>query len=178
MAGGPGLLGALKNSFSSKSADDPMGIYKENGKLKVGKAEKYQLASDYKRLQDDPNSFGISDEEKEKMAAEATQTAGQQNQAIAGDLAQTALAGQGFQAGALEQAGQGLGEGAADAAVKARTGINDLSSRMIQGEKDRIAAQTHAERLSKKEEAKFWATYGVDSVAKLVSSVGGAVNPT
>lgn len=171
---GGGPLGQLF-SGDQGSPDDPMGIYKNNGNLRVGKAEKLQLAADHKRLQNDPLSFGLSDTEKEKQAAAAADTAGKQAQSAAGDLAQAALAGQGFQAGAFEMAQKNLGEGAADAAVEARTGLNDLSSRMIEAARTDVQNRIHAERMSKKQEAQFWAQLGVDGTANLVASVGEAI---
>lgn len=170
----PGLIATAARGDQG-DASDPQGIYRNNGTLRVGKAEKLQLGADQARLQNDPNSFGLSDTEKDNMAAKAADTAGKQSQAAAGDLAQAALAGQGFQAGAFETAQRGLGEGAADAAVTARTGINDLHSRMVESAKQDVANRIHAERMSKKQEAQFWSQFAVDSTANLVAAVGEAV---
>jgi len=176
---GKGLFDKVTNAFNpfqdNAGKDDPMGIYKNNGELRVGKAERLQLTADHNRLQQDPNSFGFSDEKKDEMAAQAADTAGKQNQALATELAQAALAGDRVAATGLTDAAHNMAADNAAAAVKARTGINDLHTRMIESAKQDITNRIHAERMSKKQEAQFWAKTGIDGTANLVAAVGEAI---
>ena len=94
--------------------------------------QKDMLMEDLKRMREDPGSLGMSEAERTKMIGDATSAANAQQQGQVSQLGQQALAGQGFQAGAFQEAQRGIAGQSGDAAVKAAVGVNDLNQRMIQ----------------------------------------------
>ena len=146
--------------------------------VKPGKQSKEMLAADLQTLRTNPEALGMTEAEKEKMRADAVQTASAQNQAQSSQLAQSALAGQGFQQGAFNQAQQALGESAADAGVKAGSSINELNNRIIESESQRIRDALEAERKLKMEKDRFWLNLGIQGVGAVISAaMGGGASP-
>lgn len=138
------------------------------------KAAKAQLGADTLALQTDPLSLGLSDPERQKRIAEATQQATAQQQASISALNQSALGGQGFQAGEFNQAAQDQANKVANATAQATVGVNNLNDQLINSEKQRIFGEMDAARARKAETANFWRQLGIDAVAGLIGfAVGG-----
>jgi hypothetical protein len=146
----------------------------EATKVNPVKQQKEMLAADLKTMRTDPNSLGLSDAERQKMIGQATQQATAQQQAQVGQLGQMALAGGPVASGAMQQAQMGIAESSGDAAVKAATGVNDLHTRMVEQNTNRIRAELDAARERTKENTRFWLNFGIKSVGTLI---GAATNP-
>lgn len=145
--------------------------------VKPIKQSREMLAADLATLRSDPQKLGLSDAEQEKMRSEAVQTASAQNQAQSSQLAQAALAGQGFQQGAFQNAQADLGESAADAGVKAGANIRDLNNRIIESKKADIMSRLDAEREKAKENTRFWLNLGIQGVGAIIGAAMGAPSP-
>ena len=169
-AGAP-LIPALYKSGAKLDEKNPLNF---KDKLHPRRTSREMLRADLATMQNNPNALGLSDAEKEKMRAEAVQTASAQNQALSGQLSQQALAGQGFQSGSFAQAQRDVGASSADAGTKAGTGINDLSNRMIESEKERIRAAVEQRRAQNEERARYWLNFGITSMGAMI---GAAMNP-
>jgi len=148
---------------------------RSSNRLKPVKTYKEMLKADVRRLQTNPESLGLSAAQRKQMVSEATEAAGSQRRAQMEDLAQMALAGQGFQQGAFSQAQRDVVEGAAQDAASAAQKVNDLNRRIIDAEKSRIRAELDAARGRARDDARFWAQFGLDSAATLVQAAGGAL---
>ncbi len=145
--------------------------------VKPIKQSREMLAQDLAALRNDPMSLGLSRAEQQQMRADATQAATAQNQAQATQLAQQALAGQGFQQGAFNQAQAQLGQSAADAGVKAGAQINDLNNRIIEQKRGDIMQRLDAERERAKENTRFWLNMGIKGVSSIMAAATGAPSP-
>lgn len=150
-----GLFGKIKNKFT------PMQNWKDL----------YQ--ADMAKLQH-PDQLGLSETQRQAMINQATQAANAQQQGAITQLNQSALGGQGFQAGAFQQAAQGIADKGTDAAAKAAVGVNQLNAQMVDQEKQRIFQEMDAARGRAREDQQFWRQLGIDSVAGLIGfAVGG-----
>lgn len=169
---------------SSGSAPDPYqpqpqkkGLFGGTG-LRPVKQSKMMLKSDLNRLQTDPDSLGLSQSQQETMIGNATQAARTGAQAQTAQLSRDALAGQGFQAGAFQQAQQNIADTAQDAGVQAAAGVNQLHTALVQQEKSRIMGDLDAARERTRENTRFWMQFGVDGFSSMMSMLnsgsGGA----
>lgn len=185
---GIGKVGAAAGSFLMPAAAPALlggafggdAIAKANPAKRATRAvqqSKEMLAQDVKALRNDPMSLGLTGAEQEKMRADAVQTTSAQNQAQATQLSQAALAGQGFQQGAFQQAQEGLGEAAADAGLKAGAQINDLNNRIIEQKRGEIMSRLEAERDRIKENTRFWMNMGIQGVGAVISAAMGVPSP-
>jgi len=142
------------------------------------KTRKEMLAKDLNTLQSDPNALGMSDAEREKMIGQATRGAQAQQQQQAQQLNQAALAGQGFQAGALQDAARSSTDQGEAAAAQAAVGAGQLHQQMISQERSRILGELDAAANRAKENTRYWLNFGINSVGSVIGAVmGGGAGP-
>lgn len=168
IAAAPALAPAFLLGAGIKAASD-------NSKRTVSpvRQSREMLAADVNTLRNDPGALGLSDAERQKMIADATQQAGALQQAQTSQLAQAALAGTPQASQQLQQAAQGIAAQGGQAAVQAASGVNQLNQQIIDSEKQRIRAALEAERERVKENTRFWLNMGITGVGALISAATG-----
>jgi hypothetical protein len=114
--------------------------------LKPVKTAKQMLKADVETLQERPEELGLSDSEKQKIASEAQAQADARATAQISELGRTALAGQGFQQGALQEAARETAAEATAASAQATSAAEKMSREMIARESARIRAALDAQR--------------------------------
>lgn len=153
-----GLAGA-------QAGRDSMG----DGSLKPNRRLKEQLLADYKTLQTNPDAFGLSDGERSQMVSEATEAGNTQRQAQTTQLSRDALAGQDFQRGAFVDAQRAVADTAGQEAATASVEANKLSKALQEQEKARILGDMDKRAQINREQAQYWAQFGLDSVEAVAS---------
>ena len=178
--GTPGMTGTMPGMTDPRTGqvvqagDHSDAFYsKMKNSLSPRKAWADQMNKDWTALTTDPMSLGMSDAERQKMIGEATAQANAAQNAQVSQMNQSALAGQGFQAGTFAQGARDVAAQSSDAAAKASVGINQLNQQMIDKEKERIYAEMDAARQRKTETDNFWRGLGIDAVAGLIGFAAG-----
>lgn len=181
--GGAGLA-ALAAGKGIADAAGKKGAFAADGALgkifnpKYRREERDMLAADLERLKTDPDSLGMTDEQRQEMISEATQEARTAAQGQMSQLSRDALAGQGFQQGAFLEAQQQAANQTADAAARASADARTLHNQLVEQEKARILGNVRRERELAAENAKFWAQFGLDAGAALGILGKGSGSPT
>lgn len=138
-------------------------------KNKPVKTARELLGQDLEKLKD-PQAFGLSDAERQRMIGDAAQQDAAARQAQVSDLGRQALAGQGFQAGAFQQAQEGIAAGGEQAAAGAASAAADLNQRMIEQGTAQARARLDAERDRVRENTRFWLNMGIQGASAIVSA--------
>lgn len=166
--GGP--VGAAAGAAIGKGAH-ALGNWKPF-KNKPVKTARELLGQDIEKLKD-PQAFGLSDAERQKIIGEAAQQDAAARQAQVSELGRQALAGQGFQAGAFQQAQESIAAGGEQAAAAAAAAAADLNQRMIEQGAAQARARLDAERERVRENTRFWLNMGINGAASIVSAAMG-----
>lgn len=155
-------LGVIESTVGNKTQNP----------AKPVKTRKDMLAADLELLRTNPEALGLSDAERRQMVSEATEAGNTQRQAQATQLSRDALAGQGFQQGAFVDAQRAVSEGAAQDAATASLEANKLSKAMQKQEEARILGDLNASADRARENAQYWAQFGLDSAATVGELMG------
>lgn len=149
--------------------------YKSRLKQKLDPVQDWKdhLTSDWNALTKNPESLGLTDAERAKTVGAATQEATAAQNAQAAQLNQSALGGQGFQAGTFAETARGITKNTEDAAAKASAEAQALSSQMIDKEKQRILGEMDDARERTRQNTRFWLQFGVDALSGLFTAAKG-----
>lgn len=160
----PLASGAFKKDGAIGSQFQEGGIFNKSG-LSPIRRSKEMLKADIDRLNTDPESLGLSPAQRETAISEATQGARTGAQGQISQLSRDALSGQGFQAGEFQQAQQNVAGQVQDAAVQAAPQVTQLHQQLINQEKSRILGDLDEQRERARENAQFWAQFGINGMA-------------
>src|SRR5688500_11737690 len=138
------------------------------------KTRKEMLAKDLNTLQSDPNALGMSDAEREKMIGQATRGAQAQQQQQAQQLNQAALAGQGFQAGALQDAARSSTDQGEAAAAQAAVGAGQRHQQRVSQERSRILGERDAAAHRAQQHPRHGRDYGLSEQRSGAGALEGA----
>jgi hypothetical protein len=120
------------------------------GGLNPIKTAKEMLRSDLETLQESPEELGMTESQKSAIADKAQAREDARAGADMAALQRTQLAGQGFQAGGLQEAVRERGAASAGASAQATAGAEEASREMITRESARIRGQLDAARARNK----------------------------
>lgn len=133
-----------------------------------------RLATGMDRLQNDPMSLGMSDQDIEEMLAKHQQAGINQQLAQAAQLQQAALAGQGFQAGAFNQAYEDISAQADQNMATASKNVMDANQALIEQNKGMLLSEIYGQIDRKSAAAQFWAQYGMDQAGAAAEALDAA----
>jgi hypothetical protein len=169
--GGPvGALGGLATAKGARALSKWKPF-----KNKPVKTARELLAKDIEKLKD-PQAFGLSDAERQRIIADAAQQDAAARQSQVSELGRQALAGQGFQAGAFQQAQEEVATGGERASAGAAAAAADLNQRMVEQGAAQARARLDAERERVRQNTRFWLDMGIKGASAIVSAaVGGGL---
>ncbi len=146
---------------SAKAAynNDQQGFQKTGsfggGYINPKKAAKEMLTQDYGLLKNNPSQLGLNKSEIGSQMRDAQSRAAAQVNASAAQMAQSALAGQGFQSGAMQQSARDMAQTAAQAGAAAGAGAHDASRKMIERETARIRGEVENQWVKKRDQERY-----------------------
>jgi hypothetical protein len=150
----------------------------KNRKLKPIKESKEMLAADLDRLNNDPDSLGLTQAQQDQMIGAAQQQSRATQQAQTAELSRSALAGQDFQAGALQEAAKGIADQGDQAAAAASANVQQMHRQLVQQEKARILGDLSAQRERARENTRFWTQFGFTAAGSLIgAALGNPASP-
>ena len=143
-------------------------------RLRPVKTAKEMLKADVAALRT-PGALGLTEAQIQEQTRAAQEAAQAGVGAQAADLARTALAGQGFQAGAIQQGTRQLGQATGEAAAKASQSAYDASRRIQEREAARIRKDLDAQRERARENVDKWLDFGVKATPMVARMIMGFI---
>jgi hypothetical protein len=143
-------------------------------RLKPIKEAKNMLKADLQALKT-PGALGLTQSQINQQVRDAQQTAGAQANAQASEYARAALAGQGFQQGALTQAARETSKAVGEAGAKATSAAHEMSRQIQEREAARIRGELDAQRERARENTDKWLKFGIDAAPMVANIVLGVI---
>jgi hypothetical protein len=137
------------------------------------------MKRDLKRRMDlyenDPYALGIPEEEQQEMRSAALTEDRVNRQAQANQIAQAALAGQGFQQGAFAEAQTELAEGGEQAAASISSQIAAQHQAKMLSEQDRLMVDAQNQRALADAQRRFWAGLVTETGGGIIKAITGGM---
>lgn len=137
------------------------------------KTAKELHAADVKALQQNPDSLGLTEQERQRYISDATSASQRAQQAQLMQLAQAPLSSPGLSQAEILGMQQQVLEQGDDTAVKAAAQANSLHYQLRQSEMNRIRNDVEAWRARKEEQTRYWLDKGIQGVGAVIAAATG-----